>query len=376
MHTSSTRQARQQPTKGLTATYVQHSRYCVVISFSRKTSGSFISTFTGKFISTKQQKIYIKKKSEIMWLSSTSSLAAVATTTRTRTLATKKFLLRSLTLSSSLSCRTSIDTSTASTTRTTTALSRLSTTTLTTRTTSTVASNESHVPASANSLIAKLCDTNISILKQKLTLIDLLKTKFGFTKAQELYQTPCPIVGASIGQHIRHSNDHIELIASYKPLLLDDESDTNDTNNNHASNKIRYDVRARGGTDESDIDQAQERIQNIIQLLEETRRTAVATTTMEEGTRHLLQNKEPIIKACFMLSGTDSKEYELTSTIERELGFVVHHAIHHLATVKIIATMKPSSSGGGTVGIVGLSSNELPTDFGRAPSTVNYDNSN
>jgi predicted Fe-Mo cluster-binding NifX family protein len=44
------------------------------------------------------------------------------------------------------------------------------------------------------------------------------------------------------------------------------------------------------------------------------------------------------------------------------MGFAAHHAIHHMAMVKIIATQT-----------VGLSKEELSPDFGRAPSTIVYD---
>jgi hypothetical protein len=48
--------------------------------------------------------------------------------------------------------------------------------------------------------------------------------------------------------------------------------------------------------------------------------------------------------------------------VERELGFAAHHAIHHLAMVKIIAetTLK-------------LTPDELPIDFGKAPSTIVFE---
>jgi hypothetical protein len=69
------------------------------------------------------------------------------------------------------------------------------------------------------------------------------------------------------------------------------------------------------------------------------------------------------VNAFFMLSG-DPMEFQLTSTIQRELGFAVHHAIHHMAMVKIIfhETLQ-------------LPPELLPLDFGKAPSTIVYDNS-
>jgi hypothetical protein len=60
-----------------------------------------------------------------------------------------------------------------------------------------------------------------------------------------------------------------------------------------------------------------------------------------------------------------AKMMGLTSTIGRELGFAAHHAIHHMALIKIIATQS-----------AGLSADhDLPADFGRAPSTVQHDRS-
>jgi hypothetical protein len=50
--------------------------------------------------------------------------------------------------------------------------------------------------------------------------------------------------------------------------------------------------------------------------------------------------------------------------VERELGFAVHHAIHHLAMVKIIAQ-----------NTLQLSTKDLPIDFGKAPSTVVFESS-
>jgi hypothetical protein len=71
---------------------------------------------------------------------------------------------------------------------------------------------------------------------------------------------------------------------------------------------------------------------------------------------------EPVY-ASFMLSSDASElELDLSSTIGREMGFAAHHAIHHLAMVKIIA-----------VHTLGLEESELPDDFGMAPSTTRFE---
>lgn len=67
------------------------------------------------------------------------------------------------------------------------------------------------------------------------------------------------------------------------------------------------------------------------------------------------------ITSYFNLSA-DLDEMGLPSTIGRELGFVAHHAIHHMAMVKIIA-----------VKTLGIEESELPHGFGRAPSTMIFD---
>jgi hypothetical protein len=64
-----------------------------------------------------------------------------------------------------------------------------------------------------------------------------------------------------------------------------------------------------------------------------------------------------------MLSG-DPQEFILPSTVTRELGFAAHHGIHHMAMVKIIA-----------VETLQIPPEALTPDFGKAPSTIVFDQS-
>lgn len=170
-----------------------------------------------------------------------------------------------------------------------------------------------------------------------------LVAKNGQKLASELYKTPCPIVGATMGQHIRHSLDHMEPVVN----LCRQEP----TNNG----ELHYDIRERGGTDEYDWDAACARIQNLDALV-----LHLLQTVDEKQETNGFAN-EPV-HAFFFLAGQDSAEFELSSTLARELGFSVHHAIHHMAMVKIIALNQG-----------GLDRSDLPSDFGRAPSTVQFD---
>lgn len=186
-------------------------------------------------------------------------------------------------------------------------------------------------------LLVSLCRANQGILQQKVGLLKALVAKHGDPGARCIYQTVCPMVKASIGQHVRHSMDHME--PAVRAAL-----------NAHA--EIHYDVRERADENNS-WDVAYERLHTIANLFENL---VVASKSNDDHNRP--------VNAMFMLSGDSSEEIQLSSTVARELGFAAHHAIHHLAMIKIIATQS----------VVGqLKESDLPSDFGRAPSTVNFD---
>lgn len=182
--------------------------------------------------------------------------------------------------------------------------------------------------------VPMLCRANLGILNQKLFLMDVMRTNFGVSQSRELFQQVCPIVRATIGQHMRHSMDHIELAAAAA---------------NPEHRQIHYDIRARGGPDEYDMDHAQIRIERVVDDL-----TKLSETFQDTASKP--------VQACFMLSG-DPQEFQMTSTVERELGFSAHHAIHHMALVKIIA-----------LETLQIPPEALSSDFGKAPSTIVYDN--
>jgi hypothetical protein len=205
--------------------------------------------------------------------------------------------------------------------------------------------NKKPFVATIMSLLNSLCRANQGILKQKLALMQVLMDKHGSAQAQELYTTPCPIVKATMGQHIRHSMDHVERAITCAQQQQPQRQQ---------KSTIHYDLRERDTVDEHDWVAADARIHRVGALLEDLSKT-----------HSIIVPNQPV-DAFFMLSGDSSTEYCLPSTIARELGFAAHHAIHHMAMVKIIAT-NPA--------VGGLKDADLPADFGRAPSTVSYQNS-
>ena len=214
--------------------------------------------------------------------------------------------------------------------------------------------------ASTNNILRPLIRSNIALLSQKIGLLDVLVSKNNLPVATRQFAKVCPYVNASIGQHYRHSLDHIELaalVAQQQHSLAIDSDDSNDI-----VSELHYDLRVRGGSLESDLQLCRERIVNIVNVFKSLQQP---TTTVNPNDNNDIDTtsltNEPI-KAYFNLSSTSSNEIALPTTIGRELGFVVHHSIHHMAMCKVIAlhTLK-------------LTEDELPVGFGKAPSTLLFD---
>ena len=207
-----------------------------------------------------------------------------------------------------------------------------------------------------------LLQANVSVLRQKLGLITALRKTLGPNQANKGYAQSCPIVGASIGQHFRHSMDHMERVAD----IIEVQKKENNGDGGF-SREIHYDVRVRGGSDEYDMDEAEARIRRVIQPFRDGIDAIVSFCPTDDGGDDTeVCNDSNSVLACFLLSGDPKEdEFMLSSTVERELGFVAHHAIHHLAMVKIITmhTLKL------------LPPDSIPEGFGMAPSTIVYDHS-
>jgi hypothetical protein len=201
-----------------------------------------------------------------------------------------------------------------------------------------------------------LVRSNIAILSQKIALLDLMVSRHGATTASSHFITPCPIVGASIGQHYRHSMDHVELIA----LVADtaDKQSSSSSSKSDMMEELHYDLRVRGGTLEKDMDMSRKRLVDVVAIFKqlEFRSPSTSSSQIDESI-----TSRPIA-AYFNLSADTNDEIRLLSTIGRELGFAAHHAIHHMSMVKIIATKT-----------LGYGENDLPHGFGRAPSTLLFD---
>ncbi|KAL3660116.1 hypothetical protein V7S43_015037 [Phytophthora oleae] len=148
----------------------------------------------------------------------------------------------------------------------------------------------------------------------------------------DVYTFQSPLVGGSVGQHTRHSLDHLrkplELLASQR--LGSDES------------MLRYDIRNRHTPVEEDRHAAIEQIEQ----LEKTLRALPQSSLTRP------------VNAVFMLS-SDGQEFDFESTFSRELAFAVHHCIHHNALSKVLLRHH-------------FPDLNAPDGFGMAPSTANF----
>jgi hypothetical protein len=137
--------------------------------------------------------------------------------------------------------------------------------------------------------------------------------------------TSTTIRGGTIGKHFRHVLDHFRAAVGC-----------------HADGGcIDYDHRDRDVPMETDRRLAMDSIDSL----------AAGLRRIDD------RGLSSAVRVRVMVSA-DGATAELRSTLARELAFAAHHAVHHLAMIRAIA----SEFG-----------QELPEDLGRAPSTLNHE---
>jgi hypothetical protein len=182
-----------------------------------------------------------------------------------------------------------------------------------------------------------ICKYSESVLLQLRNLLLLVSQEQYVAKYPVLCQSTSRVLytDSAIGSHVRHIYDHYEKV--FAATIAG------------PGHLLSYDVRTRGTEVESDV---------AAGILE----NEVLVNRLQQicADDHVL-NREVIINHVIDGSGT---EISLPSTLGRELVFVSHHAIHHVATVKSLMATHCS----------GLNLVDLGGDIGKAPSTVNLDN--
>lgn len=193
-----------------------------------------------------------------------------------------------------------------------------------------------------------LCQANSQVLQDEIHVIDSLIDRKHGDGANQVFKAECPVVGSTMGRQFRHSLDHLEKVA------LDGLHTVRD---NDGPIDLHYDVRERGTICETDIFEARERACYVRDIFD-----GVHAGCEEEGNRlATLDGKKGLTAYINLPSGErDDIEIPLASTLEREMGFVCHHAIHHHRLTRAMAM----------AGKTGLKPEDLPPGFGRPPSSL------
>lgn len=182
-----------------------------------------------------------------------------------------------------------------------------------------------HRDAAARCSCAVLAQAALGMVDQCEALVHLLDDR-GYAMDSKV------MAGGTVGKHLRHVLDH------YAAVLGDEGQAEGGLS---GAGVIDYDHRARNVPMETQRSAALEALSRIRGQLE---RVASVPATRAARVR--------------VMVGGDGAEMELDTTLGRELAFATHHAVHHQAMMRAIATEQ---------GVT------LPADFGKAPSTVHYE---
>lgn len=134
------------------------------------------------------------------------------------------------------------------------------------------------------------------------------------------FSNMCPILHASVGQHVRHSLDHMSRVVQNLGCA-------------DANHVICYDKRTRGSAIEQNPKLASKAIQECITALENTSNTGLDN---KQGAKREMVDKE--LQVEFMVSGSGEVE-KFRTWLSREIQFASHHALHHNAMIKAISSV-------------------------------------
>ena len=180
----------------------------------------------------------------------------------------------------------------------------------------------------------RVCTALVQRVAQHNALLDSMRA--------EAYVRQCAIVGgATIGQHVRHTFDHLERVASL-------------AHGDHVGEVLRYGARQRETEVETSVEAAIECASNLSSSFA----SLAAKSFANEGFAH--QELRVSFDVPDAAEEAKAKEVVFTSTIRREAMFALHHAFHHDAMIAVIANAQPEW------GII------VPDGFGIAPSTKSF----
>jgi hypothetical protein len=141
---------------------------------------------------------------------------------------------------------------------------------------------------------------------------------------EEVYPRTCPMLCASIGQHVRHSLDHFDRLLRSLPRAKAGADPGAGAAAGAAAPPlpiVRYDERERATAVETELSAGLDAVLECSERL----------VTLDSQALKLPLEVE------FLLTGEEGSAQVFCSTGLRELWFVSHHCIHHQAQIKMIA---------------------------------------
>ncbi|MCP5537186.1 MAG: hypothetical protein H7A51_13280 [Akkermansiaceae bacterium] len=175
-----------------------------------------------------------------------------------------------------------------------------------------------------------LIEANLHYLQQAAALVDALEDG-SYVRAEPMFYN------STVGGHLRHCLDHYESFAR-----------------GVSEGKIDYDCRCRDQQVENKTHVARSRINTIIGLLERLAdQTPNKSVLIKMDCGGASQRGQDNANNCAGGAG----ELWQSSTLGRELQFLVSHTVHHFAMIR---------------GICQRAGESLDADFGMAPSTLRY----
>ena len=177
-----------------------------------------------------------------------------------------------------------------------------------------------------SSLAAPLAQT----LRELHALVDSLSPRLYTLRAGEAFS------GSTIGAHIRHCLDHVRALAD-----------------GWRTGAVDYDHRARGTSIETDPAHAAAEILRLIASIDR-----LALLDANDGLR------------VAVMPTRDGATVLLSSTLARELAFLLSHTVHHSALIRAMLLSIPAESGAADARqeVGGIS--RVSPSFGFAPSTL------
>lgn len=200
--------------------------------------------------------------------------------------------------------------------------------------------------------------------------------KLHHPSADEVLTFPCPLMGASVGQHVRHSLDHVRKTVD-ACLVQHTRSSLTPPQTFDTGIVVAYDERARGTAVEEHLVSAEREVASLRSCLDElTQRRGVSARALAALPLVVRFALAPAAPATTGHGGQEAEHLaegganylDVPSNAAREVVFAAHHAVHHNATILAIVKRNEAEVAPGLLAAL----LDLAPDFGKAPSTVAF----